>query len=263
MEQYIHDISENEELEAILIVSLGSPALDDVFNFEMAMRALPIKWRAKVASKKTTGDIQKALCNRLLQLFGCSTASSVPARSLSFGIVKNGKPVLQNQGNIAFSMSNGEQFVTMYIRKVAPGQIADEVGIDIASVKDIRDEGELDTLKDIFAHEEMNTLRSFSGDKLKEMFAYYWSFKESYTKFTGTGISCDLTAIDAKQLGNFNGVETVDRDIEGNHMHFRSQWLQATHREVVTVCSPKGRHPSEPRVYMITIEDILNHLQSQ
>ena len=262
MDQYLLDIAQNVQQNVILILRLDSSVLNDVFRFEEAMRILPIQWRPKVTSKKKECDIQKALCNKLLQLFGCSSMSHTPARSLVFGSTNNGKPTLPNNRNIVFSMSNGEEYVVMYIQRGISGHILDDIGIDIASVEDLRSPSELGTLKDIFNQKEMDTLRNTPPHRLTEMFAYYWSFKESYTKYTGTGISCDLTAINAGQLRSFDGDQTIARQVEENDMCFTSWWLNKPHKEIVTVCSLEPVVPLEPRVYEISIDELLHFFQS-
>lgn len=266
MDELLNDSIRTGKFDACVVLDISSDILNDEFEFEMAMRVLPIKWRNKVMNKKNDSDRKKALCNRLLQLIGCSIVCNIQIRSLEFDIIQNGKPILVNQdinnGIVTFSMTNGQNFVAIYLKRGEPGSdIACDVGIDLASAADLADPINLELYQDIFGTAEYESLQLTTGTELKRLFAYHWSFKESYTKYTGTGISCDLKVIDAGKLEDFNKTKEIDRIVEGNHMTFYSTWLNHTYPEMVTLCQPKTLHNKFPKLYTICLNDILSFIK--
>ncbi|SMN19232.1 similar to Saccharomyces cerevisiae YGL154C LYS5 Phosphopantetheinyl transferase involved in lysine biosynthesis [Maudiozyma saulgeensis] len=262
MENFIEDTKARNDIDAILVLDINSNELSDEFQFEMALRALPISWRARVLNKKIDADRKRTLCNRLLQLFGCSTISGIPIKSLRFGSIENGKPILlqQDDDNITFSMTNGENYVAMFLKRTTCGP-APYIGIDLASVKDLNDPNDLILFRDIFNLEEYTTLRNASKENVQELFAYYWSFKESYTKYTGTGISCDLKVIGAQELQNFDSFKKINRVIESKSMIFYSIWLNGPFKEILTICEQGiSTKYIAPTVYRLSLKDILSYL---
>ncbi|KAG0665132.1 holo-[acyl-carrier-protein] synthase [Maudiozyma exigua] len=266
MNEFLKDTLQPGALDVCIVLDIDSKILNDEFEFEMAMRVLPIKWRNKVMCKKTGSDRKKALCNRLLQLVGCSVACNIPVESLNFDTIQNGKPLLIDQdksnGIVTFSMTNGKHFVAIYLkRSTLDAHVTYDVGIDLASVADLEDPINLELYRDIFNPIEYESLQSNVGMELKRLFAYYWSFKESYTKYTGTGISCDLKAINAGRLENFENAERIERLIDHLPMIFHSTWLNHTYPEIITTCQPKALHNESPKLYRISVSDILSYLK--
>lgn len=255
MDIFIQDSRDNVELDATLVLDITSKELYDIFQFETAIRWLPMRWRGQVMSKKRETDRHRALCNKLLQLFGCSVISGTPVESLRFGTIANGKPILQDNNNMSFSMSNGNNYVVMYVNRTKNKSY--ELGVDIASRDDLADSQSLSLLKDIFHDVEYTTLSHLSSDQLSEMSAYYWSFKESYTKYTGTGILCDLVKINAGKLTNFSTSQTIDRLVEGNLMTFHSYWLEDSHQEIVTICKLRNKENVQPKIYKVSLSEML------
>lgn len=266
MDEFLKDAVQPGAFDACIVLDISSSILHDEFEFEMAMRVLPIIWRNRVLNKKNDSDRKKALCNRLLQLVGCSIVCNDPIDSLEFDTIQNGKPILINQngnnGYVTFSMTNGQNFVAMYLKRSAlDTEIAHDVGIDLASVADLKDPINLELYRDIFSTTEYESLLLTTGMELKRLFAYYWSFKESYTKYTGAGISCNLKIIDAGKLEDFNETKEIDRVIENKHMIFHSTWLHHVYPEMVTVCQPRPLRNQFPKLYRICLNDILSYIK--
>ncbi|CAB4254517.1 similar to Saccharomyces cerevisiae YGL154C LYS5 Phosphopantetheinyl transferase involved in lysine biosynthesis [Maudiozyma barnettii] len=262
MEDFIQRSKTGNDIRTILVLDINSNVLNDEFEFETALRVLPIDWRARIMNKKNETDRMKALCNRLLQLVGCSIISNVSIKSLQFDSIENGKPIIvsQDDNNITFSMTNGENYIAMFLRRTM-NHPAPHVGIDLASEKDLKDPKDLELFKDIFNTEEYDALESTSIDEVQSLFAYYWSFKESYTKYTGTGLSCDLKKIGAGKLQNFDSFKGINRLVESKSMEFYSLWLNGPFKEILTICEEdlSARYIT-PIVYRLTLNDILSYL---
>ncbi|CAL9735531.1 L-aminoadipate-semialdehyde dehydrogenase-phosphopantetheinyl transferase [Monosporozyma servazzii] len=254
-----------DENDVILILDIGNSGLEDAFKFETAMRLLPLPVQASVLSKKSQGDKIRTLCNRILQLYGCLVLSGVQKRNdLKFKRGKYGKPIMDSQtAHLAFSMSNGEEHVCMYIKKNVDNDSAKpiDVGIDIASVKDLQKSEELELYKDVFSEAEYTTLLRCPKEDINKLFAQYWSLKESYTKYLGSGLNIDLKQINTG-IVNINQSETI-RDIDNESIKFQSFWIPPHKEEIISIChkndSLNNGHP--PKVYKILFNTLLDHLE--
>lgn len=260
----VGDLSQLQEHDSIvLLLNVDNSGLEDDFRFESAMRLLPLRVQAAVLRKKFRADQVKTLCNRLLQLFGCLVLTGLENRKeLTFTSGKFGKPRLDSSRHITFSMSNGESYVCMYVSKDAR---VDNVGIDIASVKNLQNKEELELYKDIFTEQEYEILFSCPTETVKRLFAHYWSLKESYTKYLGTGLNIDLKQVDIGSI-YMNQLETMAH-INGRSVQFQSFWIQPTGEEIISVCHEKLENETSdssppPVIYEISFNQLWKFLES-
>lgn len=251
------------ERNLVLILSVMDTGLKDDFKFETAMRLLPLSAQASVLRKKFQEDKIKTLCNRLLQMFGCLLISGLEYKNeLKFKRGKFGKPKLDCPAvNVSFSMSNGEDHVCMYVQKngCANSEVPVELGIDIASVKDLQKIEELELYRDIFTDLEYETLLNHPKDGIHKLFAHYWSLKESYTKYLGTGLNIDLKQVDTGPI-KIDQPETV-RDIYSKSIKFQSFWVSPEKEEIISVCQDNDISNDIPTVYNVSLNEILEYLE--
>lgn len=230
------------ETPTVLLLSIHKTGLTDDFSFHEALTLLPLATQAQILKKKFQKDQIRALCNQLLQKYGVLKHVTISRNELIWGRGEFGKPKLVNYPHIHFSMSNGEDTVCMYIMNSklndetnGPDRLDEEVGIDIASIVDLAKVEDLQLYKgNVFTVVEFNHLESFKDDlqKLKKMFAHYWSLKESYTKLLGTGLNTNLLKID---LGVVDPNDSnICRKINGKDIIFDTKWINE--REVVSIC---------------------------
>lgn len=267
--QQLTDINNlRDEDEAVLVLNIANSGLQNDFNFEMAMRLLPLKDQASVLRKKFKSDQIKALCNRLLQLFGClimlkDLLDEKP--ELVFTRGPFGKPLLDTDAmginhKLAFSMTNGEEHICMYLKRYMESN--NEVGIDIASNEDLHEPEELPLYKDVLTSTEYLTLNNSSQTDMKKLFAHYWSLKESFTKYLGTGLNIDLKKYDFGTI-EMDQPSTVT-EFDGQVLLFRSFWVQEDKREVITICErhhPDGSNNIEvPKVLIVSFKQLLTYL---
>lgn len=267
MEELLYQLHSNDIWNGILIVKLNNASLTDDFFFERAMRFLSLQAQVKVLKKKTIESKYATLCNRLLQMFGCAVASGTSVEGLEFSYAKYGKPRLDNSQGITFSMSNGKCYVAQYLLKTKGEPL--DIGIDIASKKDYTGLGDLEIFRDIFSTQEYKHLQSYDDHQKDSLFAYYWSLKECYTKYIGTGLNCDLSKIPIGQVDLPAKDIVIRRVIGDTSLSFYSRWLAPGSSEIVTICYPNIRISDNiepvirvPKIYEITLEEILEYFES-
>lgn len=264
MDELLSSVGPGQDWEGILVVDIDAANFSDDFTFETAMRFLSLVQQVKVRQRKTEKARHIALCNRLLQLFGCSIVAATPFDEAEIEYGSHGKPYLKNHPEVAFSMSNGEQYVVQYLLRQGGTRNLD-VGIDIAAKSDYTGLEDLNVFRDIFSDREYEQLEAFDNGFKGDLFAYYWSLKECYTKFTGLGLNCDLSKIDCGAIDLPSMSAGVQRKIDEVQMFFHSTWMQPACDEIVTVCRKDfSNSPSRgqwlqqgPKVYRIAIQDIL------
>lgn len=239
MEDLLSSLNTKEGWEGILFVDVEDASLADDFTFEIAMRYLSLGEQIKVRRKKTVRAQKITLCNKLLQLFGCSIIGGVPFQEVRFEYGDFGKPYMNNSKGISFSMSNGDQHVVQYIFRGNSDRVVD-IGVDVAAKNDYAGDSDLELFRDVFSEGEYANLKKCDTKLRPKMFAYYWSLKECYTKFTGLGLNCNLPSINFDQPQIPLKSSGIQRNLDGHSMLFHSTWIQQSSEEIVTVCREDG-----------------------
>lgn len=243
----------------VFVVEIREDVLADEFTFEALMRALPLASQARILNKKSFHDRCASLCSQLLQFFGCSIVAGLNFRELKFDKGRFGKPFLENDRSIPFSMTTGEQCVAMSLVKCVSADECQDVGIDIASPFNYGGKEELELFKEVFSEREFNALVKASDPCIA--FTYLWSLKESYTKYTGTGLNTDLSLIDFGAISVFPA-EGASMCITLNEVPlvFYSRWFN---NEIVTICMPRSIsdnvNTSKPKLYNIAFSTLIDY----
>lgn len=256
MQESIPNLNTAGDWHGILLLGSWHGALQDAFVFEESMRLLSLEQQARVLRKKSHPNRCKTLCNQLLQMSGLSMATGLPHVQLNFQNGTYGKPQVTDIDGLAFSMSNGERYVAQYLLK---GEYH-EVGIDLACTSDYCGDQDLNHFKEIFSSQEFESLIRCQPTRRALMFAYIWSLKECYTKFTGLGLNSELCTLDFGKLELFADETTLKRRIDDKEIWFYSRWI--TPDEVVTVCHESNFAMDRyPHVYHLTLQYVLRQLQ--
>lgn len=153
---------------------------DDIENFsddELAAaltqvseqrREKALKYRYDSGKKQSV--IAYMLLKRLLEK--CYGISSNPV----FIEGEHGKPVMAEHKNIHFNMSHCQKAVACVVDD-------NPIGIDIENIPETLREG---LCEYVFDKEELTMIHNAENPQIE--FARLWTMKESYVKFTGTGI---------------------------------------------------------------------------
>lgn len=136
--------------------------------------------RAQIARYPKNDSKKLSLYAALLTRMILSKISDIPVSELRFSRPKNKKPVLLNDPSVHFNISHTKGGILC-------GFASDHlVGVDIEAIQEIR----RGVVRKTFHPEEI--VRLGQNDIV---FTKIWTRKEAYTKWLGTGIACDLTAI--------------------------------------------------------------------
>ena len=103
--------------------------------------------------------------------------------SFNYKYNKQGKPYLEDIGNIKFNISHSGEYVICLVSN-------DEVGCDIEEIKDIN----LNIANKFFYNTEYTNI--FNSSNKIDTFYRYWTLKESFIKSVGLGLSLDLNSFE-------------------------------------------------------------------
>lgn len=206
------------------------------FEFERLKRLLPsVNDYEKLDSfkhidNKVTFILNKLLSHKAVNLF-------VEYSSIEFIANSNGKPMLKDNPDIKFNMSNciSENISTMIINNHGV-----DVGIDIANVNDhMGNDHHFDhyLYKDILSDTEMDLLSKQPFEDKIKLFALIWSIKESYTKLIGVGLSYTNLA-NVSVFNNDTDLDLYQQEylnvrIDGDEVDFKVFWHS---HQVISVC---------------------------
>lgn len=153
-----------EELEKIrLLVD------DDTFRLAMNCK------NRKVAMTKLLGEL--ILRHLLARFHGLQKGD--------FSLLRNehGKPYLVGVAGIHYNISHSGDYIVCALSD-------SEIGVDIER----RTVSRMAVARRFFHPKEIICLERCSGEKQRELFFNYWSVKESYLKYTGSGLSRSLSS---------------------------------------------------------------------
>lgn len=194
------------------------------------------RWEKVTRIRPLEDKKRSLLVGRLLQQMCIECGIKEPV----YGTLENGKPVLINQPNLAFSISHsGEYAVLAYERDVAA------IGVDIQQIRNIS-EG----VKKRILHEkeqwiekmpvasEKNSNKEQAVGNVSSIQNLHinriWAIKESYVKMTGEGLSHDFR----KLCIDFE--KKVIRDENGRCASFLEAEAPEGYVLAVTVEAPEG-----------------------
>lgn len=95
---------------------------------------------------------------------------------------EHGKPYVEGVENVFFNLSHSGDFIVCAISDR-------EIGIDIERIGKVR----MAVARRFYHPGEVSVLESLSGDSQIDLFFRYWSVKESFLKYTGSGLSSPLS----------------------------------------------------------------------
>lgn len=97
---------------------------------------------------------------------------------------EGGKPYLTGRPEqVFFNLSHSGEYVVCAFSSL-------DVGVDIEKIGGEK----MDVAKRFFHQEEIRVLEAAGEDERKELFFKYWSVKESFLKYKGTGLRCPLSS---------------------------------------------------------------------
>lgn len=142
--------------------------------------------------------------------------TGIPAEEISYQYGEHGKPrlsdtLLECVGNFEFNLSHSKDYAVLAVSDTP-------VGIDIEHIRKNR----LSVAKRFFCTEEYEDILSLPEAEQDKRFLEYWTMKEAYVKYLGTGMSTPFNSFLIKRLEN--GISVV----ENEDIYFRTYFLENT-----------------------------------
>lgn len=106
-----------------------------------------------------------------------------------FTIVRGeqGKPYVNGRMGVYFNISHSGDYVVCVVSD-------SEVGVDIEKIGVAR----MNVARRFFHPLEVCQLESLEGERQSDLFFNYWTVKESFLKYTGSGLSCPLSSFEVR-----------------------------------------------------------------
>ena len=102
-------------------------------------------------------------------------------------IGEHGKPLVESRFSVWYNLSHSGDYIVAAFSHL-------EVGIDIEQKRKAR----MEVARRFFHPAEIQCLQNLAGDAQDELFFRYWSVKESFLKYTGSGLSSPLSGFEVR-----------------------------------------------------------------
>ena len=106
-------------------------------------------------------------------------------------IGEHGKPLVESRFTVWYNLSHSGDYIVAAFSHL-------EVGIDIEQKRKAR----MEVARRFFHPAEIQCLQNLAGDAQDELFFRYWSVKESFLKYTGSGLSSPLSGFEVRFDGH-------------------------------------------------------------
>lgn len=251
--------------------------LVDDFNYELTVRHLLHEDQAKLSSIKDRRIKAKKL---VTSLFVVAVLNYVKHGKLlldpvTFTYNKYGKPSIEG---VSFNVSTSNDVIALAVDRTGG-----PIGIDLShSSQRILRSSFLGDFKDIFHILELQQLESIKEESVRyAVFNQFWTLKEAFTKYTGSGLNMDLQLFYFRLGGHVDGQKNTDfmqikkrGDFRSPVVEYKVDWIDHTviSQENDLFCRSGTLIPGDPPVvisivklgpivckqYYVTIESLIN-----
>lgn len=143
---------------------------------------------------------------------------------------EHGKPRLSGvRIPVFFNLSHSGDYIVCVISDK-------EIGVDIQKIGNAR----LAVARRFFHPEEIRRLETMKAESLDDLFFTYWSVKESFLKYTGTGLSCPLSSF----LVEIGGEDDIKISPENGNESVYIHACQIDPQYKCFVCSEESEKPT-------------------
>lgn len=165
----------------------------------MRMKALELGLKDVVEKAGRMGHKLTALhylCGELLMRKVCEEETGIAPADQRFSYNEHGKPSLLDNDSWHYNKSHSGQYVVV---ATSPSP----VGVDVEKISDSR----MNVADRYFSTDEITLLHALDKEHQDQLFYQFWTSREAYLKFLGTGISYGLENFRIKK--HYNGTFTV------------------------------------------------------
>ena len=154
------------------------------------LKNVSLKRQKKIEKYVFEVDRKLSLYAALLARLSLSIVSGLPAQELIMGLDTKQKPILLSDSNLYFNLSHTRGFVLCGISNNS------EIGVDVEKLA----QAPTEIMENFFHPEEIQYVENASALEQNLRFYEIWTRKEAYTKKLGTGLICNLPAINTLSL---------------------------------------------------------------
>lgn len=185
--------------------------------------------KVKINSYYHVIDKKLSLYAELLARVSLSKISGLPVPAIQFTYSSNGKPLWKGF-HYYFNLSHTKNFILCCISTLG------NIGADVEKI----DNAPFEIMEIAFHPIEKNYIQNAPSSQKDYYFYKIWTQKESYTKFTGTGIVDDLTKINV---------------LDSTYSPHFYTWLHGKY-----LCSAYVQYPEKPRLIHVSENHIIHYL---
>lgn len=170
--------------------------VEDCQLYEKWIERLHKQRRSKILRCKNACDRDRSLMAGILLRYALEKAG-YDYEHLRFGVTKAGRPVIESEESLFYSISHSGDYVVCLLADC-------NVGVDIESATrrlfQKGKEAQLERVaKHSFSQKEYEEYLLADDGKKKEIFLKYWTRKESYSKALGIGLTMDFSSIEVPE----------------------------------------------------------------
>ena len=168
----------------VFVVNCATPASEQLWK--EGYRLCSDEQKAKIDRLHTVEAKCQRITADLLQKWYLYHQSACLGERLTLSYKTRGKPYIEGNTGLHFNMSHSGEWVVL-------GSGKQELGIDIQRISTWRER----VVKRCCTSQEQERL--YAASKRDELFFRYWTQKESYSKYTGEGLSAELSKLLCKE----------------------------------------------------------------
>jgi 4'-phosphopantetheinyl transferase len=186
-------------------------------------------------------DRQRYLVTRALVRTVLSRYAAVAPKDWIFSANAQGRPEIVNREgrdqSLSFNLSHTHSLIVLAVSKRRA------LGVDVENVRAPR--ASIDVADRYFAPQEVAALRAVPPDQQQDRFFEYWTFKESYIKARGIGLSLPLRKFSFHYLGDHAIEMVIDPDLADDAARWQFWQFRPTADYLVAICAERlgGQSP--------------------
>lgn len=180
-------------------------------------------------------DRHRYLLTRALVRTVLSRYVPIDPKDWVFSTDAGGRPHIVNsqaiESRLSFNVSHTQGLIVV---GVAKGR---SLGVDVENLaaRDIS----IDFANHYFAPQEVVAIRAVCRDLQQYRLFEYWTFKESYTKARGVGISLPLNLISFRFADDYSVELVIDREFGDDSTHWQFWQLRPSSEHLLAVCAER------------------------
>lgn len=233
----------------IQVYSLKTNTDNHIWSSEELLNILTPKRKAKALRFRHSGDQWRGIMTGILEEFTLQQFFGIPWKEQRIEVGANGKPYVAERPELHYNLSHSGDWVVCAASHIP-------VGIDVEQADKYSER----VVKRFFHEHEIQDIMKQAAAIRPDIFAEYWTMKESFMKLSGMGFELQLKQFATnRQTGEARLIEPVPAEIreagviEAGICRFLP--LEAGYR--LAVCT---REPQEIQHQIVTVEECIRAL---